>query len=1381
MRSGLGLILCVFSLLAGCGGDDGGSTPPPTSSNPPPAPPPPPPVIGTAGGTVTETSGASVIVPAGALIADTTIRVAMDSTGAPPIPAGLTAAGNTYVVTPHGGDFVVPIEVSIPAPAVTLLSTQRLLLAKAQPGGEWTLMEDSVLDNGRLKANVSSFSFFTSVIVNYLLPIAQAAPYQVTVTLDCGGQDCANAVGFVDATYTVVSNNGQLPANCTDGWLNHSEYDSHSFFNAGAQPMGGYTISKRLPPNQHFYDFTGFLRCPQLYQMGGVPTSRRILWKIPPFYPNLNVIRAPAQLDVVEGLPAQLDMLMGGGAVKYQLNPGGPASSTPTATDRATIDWQRSDDGGASWRTIARSFQDEANSQPFGTGHRWSPWSVRHGFIATSTDQGALIRVHACYTPPAPAATPPCVTSSATLLNVLQQSAIPAITSAPRSVLVRTGETANLSASVSGLPAPTLQWQTRPANSNDAWSNVTTGTGATTANYTTAATALSDNGTQFRIVATNAVGSSASTAVTVSVSDLDVAPTIAAQPASLNVASGSDAVFAVDAHGTEALSYQWYRNGVALAGANSPVLHLTGVNMLNSGSFTVSVSNSAGTAASNAAILNVYPGTPAAIAPTIVTQPASLTVNVGNTATFAVGVDGSGPFTFQWRRNGINIAGATSAVLTLPSVVSDASGTFSVVVNNSVGPAVTSADASLSVSSSPSAQAPEITTDPFTIVVAPGGSAVLAVAANGSGPLFYQWAMDGVPLAGEEGPVLMLLNVGENDAGDYSVTVSNSQGSVVSQSATVILLGAPVIYSSPSSVHVFENSTTTFRVDTAGSNVHYLWLRNGQPISASDADSYTTPSLTVADSGAVYSVIVYNSAGLLVSAPAVLTVSVPVAPTILLQPADVSVVAGLPANICMAFGGTPPFSVQMNRWSGVEWTPIGSGLSVNDNAPFCTSTPNLQLADNGAQFIFFASNAEGGFLEAMTRTVTITVTASTGLTSTTLASRATSGATANNRSGAATLSADGNLVAFISDGTNLVPNFNGDAFTAQYAYVRNISTGVTTLINQTPAGTRSSTGVIGLKLAAGGRYAIFSSMAADLVADDTNGSQDVFVRDLQAGTTQRVSLRADGTELPFFGNGQSDMKLDISDDGRFVSFMSSQDLIGDDPSGSFSLYFRSLQSGFLRRVASTDAAGTVGHSALSANGEHLAYLYATFAAGNNRNIVVVYDTEANAYSEAFNIDSTNNASYVAQGMSISSNGRYVSFPVRSPSMFGGSTFTQVLAIDRNNPGQITVASGDSNGVGNGNSIFPKVSDDGHVLFVTNAGNLTGNFANAVQATLVVRDLQSTALAIASRRANGTPVLTITGYDYHDISRDGNVVAFVGNELDVSGGVNENQVYVTTRP
>ena len=68
---------------------------------------------------------------------------------------------------------------------------------------------------------------------------------------------------------------------------------------------------------------------------------------------------------------------------------------------------------------------------------------------------------------------------------------------------------------------------------------------------------------------------------------------------------------------------------------------------------------------------------------------------------------------------------------------------------------------------------------------------------------------------------------------------------------------------------------------------------------------------------------------------------------------------------------------------------------------------------------------------------------------------------------------------------------------------------------------QSPYGVIGLKLAAGGRYVIFSSLANDLVADDTNGSQDVFVRDLQTGITGESACEPMARETEFFGNGKA--------------------------------------------------------------------------------------------------------------------------------------------------------------------------------------------------------------------------------------------------------------------
>jgi hypothetical protein len=111
--------------------------------------------------------------------------------------------------------------------------------------------------------------------------------------------------------------------------------------------------------------------------------------------------------------------------------------------------------------------------------------------------------------------------------------------------------------------------------------------------------------------------------------------------------------------------------------------------------FDVIVSNSAGNATSNSATLTV--NTPAPAAPQIATQPASQTVNVGQAATFTVVATGTAPLSYQWQKNSVNIAGATSATYTTPATVSaDTGSKFDVIVSNSAGNA-TSNTATLTV------------------------------------------------------------------------------------------------------------------------------------------------------------------------------------------------------------------------------------------------------------------------------------------------------------------------------------------------------------------------------------------------------------------------------------------------------------------------------------------------------------------------------------------------------------------------------------------------------------------------------------------------------------------------------------------------------------
>ncbi|MFN9141812.1 MAG: immunoglobulin domain-containing protein, partial [Betaproteobacteria bacterium] len=174
-----------------------------------------------------------------------------------------------------------------------------------------------------------------------------------------------------------------------------------------------------------------------------------------------------------------------------------------------------------------------------------------------------------------------------------------------------------------------------------------------------------------------------------------VAPSITAQPASASVVAGATATFSVTASGTAPLSYQWRRGGTNISGATSASYTTPATSSANNGElFSVVVTNSAGSKTSSNATLTV---TTAAVAPSITTQPANATVTAGQTATFSVTASGTTPLSYQWRRGGTNISGATSASYTLQNTTSSDNGAqFSVVVTNSAG-SVTSSNATLTV------------------------------------------------------------------------------------------------------------------------------------------------------------------------------------------------------------------------------------------------------------------------------------------------------------------------------------------------------------------------------------------------------------------------------------------------------------------------------------------------------------------------------------------------------------------------------------------------------------------------------------------------------------------------------------------------------------
>ncbi|MBI5382177.1 MAG: immunoglobulin domain-containing protein [Opitutae bacterium] len=166
----------------------------------------------------------------------------------------------------------------------------------------------------------------------------------------------------------------------------------------------------------------------------------------------------------------------------------------------------------------------------------------------------------------------------------------PSITTQPQGRSVAAGASVAFTAAASGTPAPTYQWRF----------NGTPIAGATAATYTLAS-AQSANAGSYTVVATNSAGTATSSAAVLTVTVASAAPAFTTQPISATVVSGSTVAFNAVASG--AASYQWARNGTALAGATNSTLLLNGVTAANTGNYTCTATNGSGSATSSTAAL----------------------------------------------------------------------------------------------------------------------------------------------------------------------------------------------------------------------------------------------------------------------------------------------------------------------------------------------------------------------------------------------------------------------------------------------------------------------------------------------------------------------------------------------------------------------------------------------------------------------------------------------------------------------------------------------------------------------------------------------------------------------------------------------------------
>lgn len=418
-------------------------------------------------------------------------------------------------------------------------------------------------------------------------------------------------------------------------------------------------------------------------------------------------------------------------------------------------------------------------------------------------------------------------------------------------------------------------------------------------------------------------------------------------PATPTLNPGEQVTFAVVASGQGSLTYQWMKDGVAISGATATSYLLTAVTEAAQGTYTVVVTNGSVSVTSNALPLSVNDPLTSV---TVTRSPGSASVSPGVAVTFTANPVGTGPYTYQWIKDGTIIVDATAATYAIAAAAATDVGDYSVKVTTPLTPAgITSAVNHLAVGDAVTNVVASRT--PSDETVGTGANVTFSVTAVGTAPLTYQWKKGGTDISGATGSTYNLPSATMDDAGSYTVLVSNTTtpAGVLSNAVPLLVTDAVanvVATRSPSSTVVGDGTQVTFSVTAQGASpLEYQWRKGGAIISGATSSTLVITA-TASDIGD-YDVVVSNptTTGGLASNIVNLDVGTPLSNVVASRnPNSSDVNAGINVVFSVTANGTGPFSYQWRKDDVDIEGAIFSSYTIVSTAPGDTGAYDVKVS-----------------------------------------------------------------------------------------------------------------------------------------------------------------------------------------------------------------------------------------------------------------------------------------------------------------------------------------------------------------------------------------------------------------------------------------------------